>query len=227
MSRQKYFITGTDTDAGKTLCAQGLLLKAKSEGKTTLGLKPIAAGCEKTDKGLRNSDALALMVHSTETLPYEQVNPVALEEAIAPHIAAQRLRKPLSADRVVGFLRGVLMINRADFTLIEGAGGWRLPLNPRETLADSVKELQLPVIVVIGMKLGCLNHALLTIEAIQRDGLKVAGWIANQVDENMAAYEENVATLHTLIKAPFLGEVPFMQNPNAQDVAELLQLPEA
>ncbi len=227
MSRQKYFITGTDTDVGKTLCASALLFKAKSEGKKTLGLKPIAAGCEQTDEGLRNSDALALMAQSTEVIPYEQVNPITLEEAIAPHIAAQRLRKPLSADRVVGFLRGVLMINRADFTLIEGAGGWRLPLNPRETLSDSVKELQLPVIVVIGMKLGCLNHALLTIEAIQRDGLKIAGWIANQVDEHMLAYEENVATLHTLIKAPCLGEVPFMQAPNVEAIAQSLVLPEA
>jgi dethiobiotin synthetase len=225
MARQKFFIAGTDTDSGKTLVASALLYKAKSEGLKTLGLKPVAAGCIETDKGLRNDDALKLIEQSTEELPYEQINPVALEEAIAPHIAAQRLRRPLGAGRIVGFLRGVLMINRADFTVIEGAGGWRVPLNPKETLADSVKELNLPVVLVVGMKLGCLNHALLTVEAIQRDGLKLAGWIANQVDADMAAFDENMETLHAMIQAPCLGTVPHLSQPTAENAAQGLTLP--
>ncbi len=225
MSRQRYFIAGTDTDVGKTLCSAALLYKAKSESKTTLGLKPLAAGCELTEEGLRNSDALALMTQSTEALPYEQVNPVALQEAVAPHIAARRLNKSLSAARLVGYIRGVLMINRAEFICIEGAGGWRVPLNAKETLADVAKDLQLPVILVVGMKLGCINHAMLTVEAIERDGLKVAGWIVNQVDANMDAYEENVESLKILIKAPCLGEVPNMSDINAEKVAEYLTLP--
>lgn len=225
MSRQQFFIAGTDTDAGKTLVASGLLNKAKQQGLKTLGLKPVAAGCEQTEAGLRNSDALALIEQSTEKLMYEQVNPIALEPAIAPHIAAQLNRKPLGAERITGLLRGVLMINRADFTLIEGAGGYRVPLNPRETLADTVQELKLPVILVVGMKLGCLNHALLTVEAIERDGLKLAGWIANQIDPQMEAYEENLNTLHAMIQAPCLGTVPHLPTADAESVAAHLTLP--
>mgnify|MGYP000067036295 FL=1 len=226
MSRQRFFITGTDTDVGKTLCTAGLLHLAGNSAKKSLGLKPLAAGCEETEQGLRNSDALLLMEHSTEKLPYEQVNPVSLKEAIAPHLAATRLNKPLSAARLSGYLRGVLMINRADFICIEGAGGWRLPLNPRETLADVVVELKLPVILVVGMKLGCINHALLTSEAIQRDGITIAGWIANRIDPDMDAYEENIDSLKALIRAPCLGEVPYMKELSVEAVAEHLTLPE-
>lgn len=226
MPRQKYFIAGTDTDAGKTFISSALLNKAKSQDLKTLGLKPIAAGCEETPDGLRNDDALKLIAQSTEELDYEQVNPIALKEAIAPHIAAQYIQKPLAAGRTVGYLRGVLMINRADFTLVEGAGGWRVPLNPKETLADVAKELQLPVILVVGMKLGCLNHALLTAEAIQQDGLQLAGWIANKMDADMDAYEENIQTLHAMIKAPCLGEVPFIEGADPAKAAEFLTLPD-
>jgi len=222
--KKKLFIAGTDTDAGKTFVASALLNKAKSQGLTTLGLKPVAAGCEETSEGLRNRDALSLMEQSTNELPYEQVNPIALAEPIAPHIAAQRLHKPLSAERIVGLLRGVLMIQSAQFTLIEGAGGYRVPLNPRETLADVVKELRTPVVLVIGMKLGCLNHALLTAEAIQRDGLQLAGWIANRIDPNMDAYEENIQTLHAMLDAPCLGEVPFIESQDVSQAATYLNI---
>jgi len=223
--RQKFFIAGTDTDAGKTLVASAFLNKAKQAEKKTVGLKPVAAGCEESPDGLRNDDALKLMAQSTEDLPYEQVNPITLREPIAPHIAAQRLRKPLSAERIVGLLRGVLMINRADFTLIEGAGGYRVPLNPRETMADVVKELKTPVILVVGMKLGCLNHALLTVEAIERDGIPLAGWVANRVDQDMEAYEENIETLHAMIHAPCLGEVPYLEDATAEAAAQYITLP--
>lgn len=225
MSSQRYFITGTDTDAGKTICTAGLLCKAKQQGLTTLGLKPVSAGCEQTADGLRNSDALALIAQSTEQIPYEQVNPVAYEAPIAPHIAALRNNKTLSASRLVGYIRGVLMINRAKFICVEGAGGWRVPLNLRESFSDVPKELNLPVILVVGMKLGCINHAVLTAEAITRDGLTIAGWVANKIDDNMSAYQENFETLQALIKAPCLGEVPFLENPTAENVAEYLTLP--
>jgi len=226
MSRQRFFITGTDTDVGKTICTAALLHKAKLASKSTLGLKPLAAGCEETEQGLRNGDALALMAQSTEQLPYDQVNPVALKEAIAPHIAAERLNKPLSAARLVGYLRGVLMINRAEFICIEGAGGWRVPLNAKETLAEVPKDLKLPVIVVVGMKLGCINHAMLTMEAIHRDGLNVVGWIANKIDDDMDAYQENLDSLKKQIRVPCLGEVPYLSDPSVESVAEFLTLPE-
>jgi len=224
--KQKYFVAGTDTDAGKTLISAALLYKAKAAGMTTVGLKPVAAGCEETPDGLRNDDALKLIEQSTEKLPYEQVNPIAFARPIAPHIAGQLLQRPLSAGRIVGLLRGVLMINRAQFSLVEGAGGYRVPLNPKETLADVTKELKLPVILVVGMKLGCLNHALLTVESIQRDGLKLAGWVANRIDGDMDVYEENVETLHAMIQAPCLGEVPFLSDPTAEQAAEYVSLPE-
>ena len=224
--KQKYFVAGTDTDAGKTLISAALLYKAKAAGMTTVGLKPVAAGCEETPDGLRNDDALKLIEQSTEKLPYEQVNPIAFARPIAPHIAGQLLQRPLSAGRIVGLLRGVLMINRAQFSLVEGAGGYRVPLNPKETLADVSKELKLPVILVVGMKLGCLNHALLTVESIQRDGLKLAGWVANRIDGDMDVYEENVETLHAMIQAPCLGEVPFLSDPTAEQAAEYVSLPE-
>jgi dethiobiotin synthetase len=225
--KKKYFITGTDTDVGKTLIASALLFKAKSAGLTTVGLKPIAAGCELTPDGLRNDDALKLIEQSTDKIPYEQVNPISFAEPIAPHIAGQKLRKPLSADRTIGLLRGVLMINRSEFILIEGAGGYKVPLNPKETFADVVKELRLPVILVIGMKLGCLNHALLTVEAIRRDGLAIAGWVASKVDNDMLAYEENIETLHAMIPAKCLGIVPHLDNATAENAAQFLTLPDA
>ncbi|MDX1398898.1 MAG: dethiobiotin synthase, partial [Oceanospirillum sp.] len=142
---------------------------------------------------------------------YEMVNPIALEPAIAPHIAAQEAGSQLSVSRSAGFARGIMMA-RADLLLIEGAGGWRVPLNSRETLADLAKNLKQPVILVVGMKLGCINHALLTAEAIKADGLEIAGWIANKIDPDMNRYQENLATLAQLIQAPLLAEIPYMEN---------------
>lgn len=209
MAKKKFFVAGTDTDAGKTLVASAILEKARQMGLETVAVKPVASGCEQTPDGLRNSDALALMDAMTADLPYEQVNPIAFEPAIAPHIAAMRANKQLSVSRLAGYCNGVLM-RACDLVIIEGAGGWRVPLNPRETLADLVQELNLPVILVVGVKLGCINHALLTVEAIERDGLQVAGWVANRIDPDMSCYEENMMTLRSLINAPCLGEIPFL-----------------
>lgn len=218
MSKKAFFITGTDTDAGKTLVTAGLLVAAKNLGLTTAALKPVAAGCEKTEQGLRNSDALILQSHITQDLYYEQINPVALQAAIAPHIAAQQEKRSISSDRLTGFCRSVL--NQADVTLVEGAGGWRVPINPRETMADLAKNLQLPVILVVGMRLGCLNHALLTFEAIVRDGLPVAGWVANCIDGDMPVLAENIDSLFARLPAPCLGVVPHLASPSAELVAQ-------
>lgn len=223
MAKHKFFIAGTDTDVGKTLIACGILEKARQQGLTTAAVKPVAAGCEQTEDGLRNGDALALQDAMTLELPYEQVNPVAFEPPIAPHIAAMQENKQLSVSRLAGFCSGVLM-QSSDLALVEGAGGWRVPLNPRETLANLAVDLNLPVILVVGMKLGCINHALLTVEAIERDGLTVAGWVANRIDPEMSCYEENMMTLKALIKAPCLGEVPFLQSPSKTAVAGCLDI---
>ena len=217
---KRYFIAGTDTDVGKTLVASALLAKAKAAGLRTAAVKPIAAGCRVTEEGLRNSDAEQLLAQCTLPLLYEQVNPIALEPPIAPHIAAAKLGKRLDAGRLVGFTRGVLM-QGADLTLVEGAGGWRVPLNERETLAELPRQLQLPVILVVGMKLGCISHALLTVEAIKRDGLRLAGWVANTIDPDMAEFEANLDTLKASFAAPLLGVVPHLDSADSLIQAEL------
>lgn len=222
MSKHAFFITGTDTDAGKTLVASGLLCAARARGLSTLGLKPVAAGCVATEQGLRNSDALALQAQTTVDVVYEQINPVALAAAIAPHVAAQRERRSLSADRLVGFCRSSL--NLAQLTLVEGAGGWRVPLNPSETLADVARLLRLPVVLVVGVRLGCINHALLTYEAIRNDGLPLAGWVANVIDADMLALDDNIASLAQRIPAPCLGVVPHLAEPSPAAAAAYLDI---
>jgi dethiobiotin synthetase len=199
-----WFVTGTDTGVGKTAISCALLAAAAESGLRTAAVKPVAAGCD--DNG-HNEDALQLLHCMTEPLDYAQVNPVALDAAIAPHIAAEQQGKRLQASRLAGICRGVMMGN-AEFVLIEGAGGWRVPISPRETLADLAAQLQVGVILVVGMRLGCINHALLTVEAIRRDGLVLAGWVANQPEETMICHKENLNTLKRLIPAPLLGEVP-------------------
>lgn len=223
MAKHKFFIAGTDTDVGKTVIAAGLLAAANAKGLLTLAMKPVAAGCELTDDGLRNSDALLLQQTMSLKVSYEQINPVALEPAIAPHIAVEQAGKRLQVSQLAGFCRG-LLTQSADFALIEGAGGWRVPLNHRETLADLVKELNLPVILVVGIKLGCINHALLSAEAIARDGLVLAGWVANRLDDAMPCYQENIATLKALLHAPCLGEVPRLIKPEPTSIAAYLDL---
>jgi dethiobiotin synthetase len=209
LSSRYFFISGTDTDVGKTLVACGLLRAAAARGLRTLAIKPVAAGAELTADGLRNEDALMLMAAMTEVLPYQQVNPVLLEPAIAPHIAAEKVGKRITVSQLAGICRGVMM-QPADLILIEGAGGWRVPLNRHELLSDLASELQAPVILVVGVKLGCINHALLTAEAIRSDGLRLAGWVANQIDPDMACVEENLATLNAMLDAPCIGIVPYL-----------------
>jgi len=208
--KKRYFIAGTDTDVGKTYITEALLRAGQQRGLTTLGLKPLAAGADLIDGHWSNDDARRLLAVSTLKLPYEQVNPVLLRAALAPHLAADMEQRRLTAQRLAGFCRGTLMTQQAQLTLIEGAGGWRVPLNNRETLADVAIELNLDVILVVGMRLGCLNHSLLTIEAIQRDGLRLAGWVANCIDPQMTSLDANIQSLISRIPAPLLGTMPFL-----------------
>ncbi|HHX34424.1 MAG TPA: dethiobiotin synthase [Gammaproteobacteria bacterium] len=216
---QAFFITGTDTDAGKTSIGAGLLCAAKAQGRSTLAMKPVASGCELTDAGLRNSDALALIAQSTVQLPYSQINPYAFAPAIAPHIAAQEAGVELSVADLYQAAQLVLQ-QQADFTLIEGAGGWRVPISATELLSDFAIALQLPVILVVGVKLGCINHALLSAQAILSDGLKLAGWVANVVDPNCARLAENLATLRQLMPATCLAQVPYLPIASAKHIAD-------
>ncbi|OED44069.1 dethiobiotin synthase [Endozoicomonas sp. (ex Bugula neritina AB1)] len=218
-----YFVTGTDTDVGKTLITCGLLEAAGRQGLNTLALKPVAAGCDMTDEGLRNDDALKLMDAATIQLPYEQVNPFALRPPIAPHIAARDAGVRMTIDRLSGYCRGALM-RKNDLAFIEGAGGWRVPLNDREFFSGLPKVMNLPVILVVGMKLGCINHTVLTVEAILRDGLTLAGWVANRIDADMSCYDENTQTLKSVIPAPCLGEVPWLQIADKGAAADYLDI---
>lgn len=215
-----WFVTGTDTGVGKTAVSCALLVAAAKAGLSTAAVKPVAAGCDETGQ---NEDALYLMTSMTEDLDYSQVNPVALQAAVAPHIAASLEGKRMQASRLAGLCRGV-MLGNADFVLIEGAGGWRVPINPRETMADVAIQLQVGVILVVGMRLGCINHALLTAEAIRRDGLHLAAWVANQPGPRMACHEENLDTLQQLLPAPLLGDVPFLSGWQAQEASSYLDI---
>ena len=203
--RGRYFVTGTNTNVGKTWVSVRLLEAAREAGLSCYGLKPIAAGSEDSEDGLRNEDAEALLDAASIKLDYDLVNPVALREAVAPHIVARRQGMHLTAERLAGYVNGALMTRKADLVLVEGAGGWYVPLNHRETLADLARCLELPVILVVGMELGCLNHALLTAQAVRDQGLELAGWVANFLHGDMNAGEENFQTLEAMLAAPCLG----------------------
>ncbi|ALM54668.1 dethiobiotin synthase [Halomonas huangheensis] len=227
-----YFITGTDTDAGKTLVASALLARARLDGLTTLGLKPVASGCEATAEGLRNADALSLMDQTYPATDYATINPHAFEPAIAPHLAAQRAGCKLDLEQLTQTLKPALEQAR-DLVVIEGAGGWRVPLNTNQYLAELASRLELPVILVVGLKLGCLNHAQLTAEAIKADGLELAGWVGNLLDPGFSAdealYKENLDHLTGVLPGPCLGIVPRISATcpceRAKKAADYLHLP--
>ena len=210
---------------GKTEVAAGLLEVANQKGLRTGAIKPVAAGCEDRGDGPQNDDAIKLQALANVDLSYQQVNPVALDLPMAPHIAAQEQGKVLSANRLTGFCRGVSMLPM-DFLVIEGAGGWRVPINKRETMADIPKQLNAEVILVVGIRLGCINHALLTAQAIRLDGLKIAGWVANILDTEMLRIDENIDTLKHMLIEPCLGVVPRLSEVTPQQIAAHLTIPE-
>lgn len=217
------FITGTDTEVGKTTIAAALLHAARRAGLSTAAAKPVASGCERTTDGLRNNDALALLGECSLSMRYEQVNPFAFEPAIAPHLAAREAGIELSVAKLLQPVRDMLEMG-ADFSVVEGAGGWRVPLAGRETLSDLSIQLGLPVILVVGVRLGCINHALLSAEAIARDGLHLAGWVANIVDPATSRLQENLETLTERLAAPCLGQVPRLASASPTEVARYLDL---
>lgn len=220
---QIFFIAGTDTDVGKTVVAAGLLHWAKLQKLSTAACKPIAAGCEKTADGMRNNDALLLHKQCTTVLNYETVNPIAMLDAIAPHIAASKENIHLSVEELHKSVQKVLDL-KADVTLIEGAGGWQVPLNKSETMADLAVAIKVPVILVVGLRLGCINHAILTASAIVQSGLPLAGWVANLVNPDFACVDENIEAIQLNINVPCFGRVPFIRNITPEKLSEYVQL---
>lgn len=218
-----FFVTGTDTDVGKTYAACALLAAARVRGLATAALKPVASGCARTPAGLRNDDAQRLLAQTTADQGYAEVNPVALEPAIAPHIAAAQAGLTLS---LAALLPAVHALKRApaEFALIEGAGGWLTPLNETETLAELAVAARIPVILVVGLRLGALNHALLTAQAIRAAGLPLAGWIGNCLSPEMPYLDENLAYLREHLGAPLLGVLPYAPTAEAEQACAHLDL---
>lgn len=205
---KRYFVTGTDTEVGKTVASCALLQAARSLGYRTAGYKPVASGSEMTPEGLRNSDALALQRNSSLALEYAAVNPYTFAEPTSPHIISADEGKPIRVDVLSDGLRA--LGTQAEWLLVEGAGGWFTPLAEDFTFADWVQSERLPVILVVGVKLGCINHAMLTAQAVEQAGLLLAGWVANDVTPPGKRHHEYMTTLKRVIPAPLLGEIPWL-----------------
>ena len=215
-----YFITGTDTGVGKTTITLGLMHYLQAHGRRVGAMKPVASGCVNTADGLRNDDALKLQQQASVALAYSQVNPYAFEPAIAPHIAAAATGIRIEASRILQAFNA--LSGRVDCVLVEGVGGWQVPLDGQYTTADLACSLGLPVILVVGLRLGCLSHARLTADAIAAGGLPLAGWVANSPASLADAGEETVNALIKIINAPLLGIVPALKAVSAGAVAACL-----
>ena len=223
MTARGYFITGTDTECGKTEITLGLMHLLQARGHVVLGMKPVASGAGYTPDGLRNADAVRIREQASFPLPYEMVNPYAFEPPIAPHLAAEKAGVDISLENIHACYRK--LITQSDRVLVEGVGGWRVPLGAQSAVSDLAVRLNISVILVVGLRLGCINHALLSAESIQASGLELAGWVANVADPDMLESEGNLRSLQRRIAAPLLGLVPRLQQPSPAAIAEKLNLP--
>lgn len=215
------FVTGTDTEVGKTRVSAGLLHAVGQLGLSTAGLKPVAAGLIETDAGRCNEDVALLRSSSSIALELREVGPCQLEAACAPHIAAAAEGRQIRIDDLLASARD--LAQRADWLVVEGVGGFRVPFDDVRDSADLAAALGLPVVMVVGLRLGCLNHALLTAEAIRARGLALCGWVGNTIDPDMAFREQNIETLRQWLRpAPCLGIVPWLDRPEPATVAASL-----
>lgn len=215
MSDLGLFVTGTDTGCGKTRVSLALMRLYRSRGLQVVGMKPVAAGASPTADGLRNGDALRLQEGADLPMPYRWINPYVFEPAIAPHLAAAEAGMTIAALPIRSAFEQ--LASRADRIIVEGAGGWRVPLGPTLEMADLPGLLDLPVVLVVGLRLGCINHALLTADSILARGVPLGGWVANLIEPGMARIEGNIATLTERIPAPCLGRLP--HDPDGLDLA--------
>lgn len=219
-----WFITGTDTGVGKTRVSRVLLETLKRDGHAAVGMKPVASGCRVTDEGWRSDDALELMAASGVVADYAEVNPYALNSACAPHIAAREMGVEIQLEKILDSFRRLQ--HKFPWVVVEGVGGWMVPLGEHLTMVDVARALQLPVILVVGLRLGCLNHALLTAQAVRRADVALAGWVANQIDPAMTHVPENIAALEQRIGAPMLAQFPFQSavKPNVAISAKSIEM---
>lgn len=211
------FVTGTDTEVGKTFAATGLIHALRERQLRVAPMKPVASGCVATPAGLRNEDAEALIAAAGGGFAYEDVNPFAYAPAIAPHFAAADAGRPIVLSEIEQAYRQLAA--SADIVVVEGAGGWRVPLGEVGMMSDIPRRLALPVVVVVGIRLGCLNHALLTAEAVRADGCRLLGWIANLIDSDDPYAQHQVNTLRRHLSAPLLGVLPRLAKPAPDAIA--------
>jgi len=201
------FITGTDTGIGKTIVSCALMHELAQQGYKVAGMKPIASGASFHNGQLQNEDALALIQHANTSADYERVNPYCFEPAIAPHIAAKQARVDINMSIIQQAFTE--LGKQADWVVVEGVGGWMVPINEQQVVADIAFELALPVILVVGLRLGCINHTLLTMESMQSKGVNIMGWIANQLDPDLTATEQIIKTLQNKLNSSYLGYLPY------------------
>ena len=208
MRTKGFFITGTDTGIGKTRVTLAIIQAYKARGMKVSGMKPVASGCIEKDGELKNEDALIIQSISSEPYSYKQINPYAFKEPIAPHFAAENAGTSIDIEKIVDAYNSLAEQN--DIVIVEGAGGWRVPMSADFSTCDVVRALDIPVILVVGLRLGCINHALLTNQAIQSDNILLAGWVANCIDQDYQNVGKTVQTLARHITAPLLGKLSFL-----------------
>ncbi|GAB3380647.1 dethiobiotin synthase [Lysobacter fragariae] len=216
-----FYVTGTDTGVGKSVASAALLHALRARGMHAVGMKPVASGCERTPQGWRNEDALALLEASDPQPAYDDINPYALPQPLAPELAAADAGVVIELSRIVEAHRRLAAL--ADAVVVEGVGGWAAPLSASLEQVDLVRALRLPVVLVVGLRLGCISHARLTARAIAADGVSLAGWIANDIDPAMARRDDNFAILQRVLPAPCWGRLPFAEVPDARALASELR----
>jgi dethiobiotin synthetase len=217
------YVTGTDTGAGKSIASASLLHALRMRGRRAVGMKPVASGCEATPAGLRNEDALLLQAASHPTPAYEDVNPYALAQPLAPELAAADAGVELELAPILA--AHARLAARADTVVVEGVGGWAAPLSATLDQIGLVRALELPVVLVVGLRLGCINHARLTARAIEADGARLVGWIASDVDPSMARADDNFRLLHERLSGPCWGRLPYRERPDPAELATGLRIP--
>ena len=219
----EFFITGTDTGCGKTLVTLAFMEKLRAAGGRVAGMKPVAAGAEMTSGGLRNGDALAIQARCSGSFPYEIINPCCLRTPAAPHLAAAAEGTRIDIGKI--HRAAAELRQTSDHLVVEGAGGWKVPLTENLDMADLCRGLELPVVLAVGLKLGCINHALLSVDSILASGVLLVGWVANSLERGMPFEAENIATLQQRIPAPLLGHLPWQAKPDPAWSAGRLRLP--
>ena len=215
-----FFITGTDTSVGKTLVTTGLIRLFSEDGIKVAGMKPIASGCEVTDQGLRNEDAMLIMRESNVDLDYELINPYAYEPPVSPHFAASESDQKIKLDHIVEKFTEISA--QADLVIVEGVGGWQAPLDDDLNMSDLAGKLNLPVILVVGLRLGCINHALLTADAIRQKGLSLLACVASQIDADYQRLDETLETLEKRLGIP-VQLIPQVENAKPEQITQYLE----